>query len=100
MVPIVSVTKKEHIMTHNVLWYMMGHNKYLGSDRDTFSHVSLLKLEVILIERYCPQLKQWPAALCIQQKSHHGNTFRGKECNILLKNLDTLQSMLPPHVQS
>ena len=38
-------------MTHNVLWYMMGHNKYLGGDRDTFSHVSLLKLEDIHIER-------------------------------------------------
>ena len=51
VVSIFSVTNKEHIMTHNVLWYMIGHNKYLGGDRDAFSHISLLKLEDLLIER-------------------------------------------------
>ena len=51
MVSIVSVTNKDLIMTHNLLWHMTGHNKYLGGDRNAFSRISLLKLEDLLIER-------------------------------------------------
>ena len=41
VVPIVSVTNKEHILTHYLLWYVFGHNKYLYGDRYAFSHISL-----------------------------------------------------------
>ena len=52
------------------------------------------------LQKLFPQLDQWPAALYIQQESYHGNTFEGNECNRLLKNLDMLRNMLPPHLIS